>query len=287
MDVNHQHTWKCRDREFILGDRALVMGILNLTPDSFSDGGRHMAVDDAERAALEMIEQGADIIDLGGESTRPGAQPVSTGEELRRVMPVVERLAGRPGFVLSVDTTKSEVAAAALQGGAHIINDVSALTNDPAMADVVRRYGAGLVLMHMRGSPANMQNDPRYLDVVGEVSAFLRARIDTAVGAGIAAEQVVVDPGIGFGKNLDHNLALLRAIPAIAARCARPVLIGASRKRLIGDLTGRSVGDRLAGSLALMSYAILRGARIIRVHDVKESCDTARMLATLGKLEDA
>jgi dihydropteroate synthase len=279
-------TWKAREHEVLIDQHTVIMGVLNVTPDSFSDGGRHADTDRAVARGLEMVEQGARIIDVGGESTRPGSDPVSAAEEIARVVPVIERLAGRTAALISIDTTKASVARAALQAGAHIVNDVSGLTLDPEMAGVVREFDAGLVIMHMRGSPKSMQVDPRYDDVVGEVASFLAAQVQAACRAGIAVEQIVVDPGIGFGKTLEHNLALIRHLPRLAEATGRPVLVGLSRKRWIGAITGREVDDRLAGSLAAMAFAIERGARIIRAHDVKESCDVARMIDTLRLIED-
>jgi len=286
MSSPNQQLWKCRDLEFRLGKHPLIMGILNLTPDSFSDGGRYNSPDAAIQRAQNMIDQGADIIDIGGESTRPGAEPVSAEQEIARILPVIRVLAQNPKAVMSVDTCKSSVAEAALKAGAHIINDVTGLTGDRNMAEVVQRYRAGLVIMHMQGTPRTMQLDPSYQDVVREVSDFLAGQIGVARGIGISIEQVVVDPGIGFGKTLEHNLELLRNISRIAQASQRPVLIGVSRKRFIGTITGREPGDRLAGSLAAMAFAIKQGAHIIRVHDVKESCDVGRMMATLGSTED-
>jgi len=286
MSSHNQPKWTCRDREFRLGPMPLIMGILNLTPDSFSDGGLYNTPEAALQRARDMISQGADIIDIGGESTRPGAVPVSAENEMARILPVIKELAIDHRAAISVDTCKSIVAEAALEAGAHIINDVSGLTHDPQMAEVVRHYGAGLIIMHMQGNPRTMQVDPSYEDVVREVSEFLVRQRAIAREKGICDEQVVVDPGIGFGKTLEHNLDLLRNISRVRETCGRPVLIGVSRKRFIGTITGREPGDRLAGSLAAMAFAIKQGAHIIRVHDVKESCDVGRMMATLGSTED-
>jgi len=277
--------WIVRDREIPLQDRTLIMGVLNVTPDSFSDGGSFESPDAAVRHALAMIEQGADIIDIGGESSRPGSEPVSAGAEIDRIVPVIRSLSATSGIVLSVDTTKAEVAEAALAAGAHVINDISGLTFDPQMRDVVRRHRAGLVIMHMQGTPKTMQDAPHYDDVAAEVADYLRCRVEEAVDAGIPRDSLVVDPGIGFGKTIDHNVELMRRLSEISRVCGRPILIGVSRKRFIGTITGRDVQDRLAGSLAAMAYAICRGARIIRVHDVKESCDVARMMDKLTSLK--
>lgn len=261
------------------------MAVLNVTPDSFSDGGRFLDPARAIDRAHELLAAGADILDIGGESTRPGSDPVPAAEELDRVLPVIEALAQQPGLLLSIDTAKAAVARAALAAGAHIVNDVTGLAGDPAMLSVVRDTGAGLVVMHMKGTPKTMQADPQYGDVVGEVGGFLAGQVRAAVSQGIPAEGMVVDPGIGFGKRLEHNLALLRGLPELARATGRPVLVGVSRKRWIGEITGRDVADRLAGSLAAMAFAIARGARIIRVHDAKESCDVARMIDTLRNTE--
>jgi dihydropteroate synthase len=287
--LENDRVWRCRDHVLRPGNRPLVMGILNVTPDSFSDGGRFSATDAAIRHGLAMARDGADMIDVGGESTRPGAAAVSEEEELRRVVPVVQGLrregVSTTGVLISVDTRKAAVAEQALANGAHIVNDVSALTDDPHMAGVVRRHGAGVVLMHMRGSPATMQQDPRYEDVAEAVSVYLGARLAELKGQGLDAETMVLDPGIGFGKTVDHNLQLLARLDVLA-RHGRPVLVGLSRKSFLGKLTGREAGDRLAGSLAGLVYAALRGAQILRVHDVKESVDAVKVLAAL-KQEDA
>lgn len=276
--------WRCRDRTIRIGWRPLVMGILNVTPDSFSDGGRFQSAGDAVRYGLAMATEGADIVDVGGESTRPGATPVSAADEGARVIPVIRGLAaafaGQDGApVISVDTRHAAVAEQAMEAGAAIINDVSAL-GDPAMPEVARRYGAGVVLMHMRGEPATMQQEPRYGDVVGEVVDWLEARRAMLARAGVADETIALDPGIGFGKTGEHNVRLLAGLPRLVA-CGRPVVVGLSRKKFIGLLTGREVQDRLAGSLAGAVWAASRGAHVWRVHEVRESVDAARMVAAL------
>ena len=272
--------WSCRGREVVCGQKTLIMGILNATPDSFSDGGCFQTLEKAVARGLQMVEEGADIIDLGGESTRPGAAPVQTLEEIARTVPIIGKLREKTGALISIDTRKAEVARAAVAAGADIINDISALA-DPDMVNVVAETGAGLVLMHMLGTPETMQENPHYTDVVSNVWNFLEERLAFAVERGVAPEQVCLDPGIGFGKTDEHNLALLQGIPALAA-AGRPVLVGASRKGFIGRMTGRDVpAERLAGSLAVAAFSILRGAQILRVHDVKESCDTARLVDTL------
>ncbi len=260
------------------------MGILNVTPDSFSDGGRFLDPDSAVRHGLELVEAGAAIVDVGGESSRPGSRRIPADEELRRVLPVIRGLVAQSDCVISVDTMKSEVARRALDAGAHIVNDISAGRWDPEMFGVVAAYGAGMVLMHMQGEPETMQRNPEYGDVVKEVRDFLVARLGACVEAGIARDSVAVDPGIGFGKTLEHNLELLAAIQRLK-EVGRPVVIGASRKSFIGLLTGREVGERLAGSLAVAAYCVLRGADILRVHDVAETRDVVELIQALRKRE--
>jgi dihydropteroate synthase len=258
------------------------MGIVNVTPDSFSDGGQFAADADAAVAhALHLVEQGADILDIGGESTRPGAQPVSLEEELHRVIPVVRELAGRTSTPLSIDTSKAEVAHQALAAGAHIINDVTALSGDADMPAVVREFGAGVVLMHMQGTPQTMQLNPTYTDVVAEVAAFLQTRLQTLADAGIAAEQAALDPGFGFGKKTQHNLDLLARLQEFQ-RLGRPVCLGVSRKGVFGKVLGRPLEQRLAGSLAAACYALAHNAaQIIRVHDVAETRDAVLLFEAL------
>jgi len=279
MVGKNQIVWNCRGREVVCGPRTLIMGILNVTPDSFSDGGKFLALEKAVAHGLQMVEEGADIIDIGGESTRPGAKPAQASEEIARTVPVIKKLREKTGTLISIDTQKAEVARAALTAGADIINDISALA-DPGMAAVAAETGAGLVLMHMQGTPETMQNNPRYDDVVSNVWNFLEERMNFAVARGVAPEQIALDPGLGFGKTDEHNLALLKGIPQLAA-AGRPVLVGASRKSFIGRILGGGTDERLAGSLAIAAFAVLRGAHILRVHDVKESCDAARLVDTL------
>jgi dihydropteroate synthase len=263
-------------------ERPAVMGVLNVTPDSFSDGGAFLDPPAAIAHARQMASEGADLVDVGGESTRPGAEPVPELEELRRVMPVVERLVSEQSIPLSIDTSKAAVARAATAVGAVFVNDVTALRGDPAMAGVVAESGADVCLMHMLGEPRNMQDDPRYEDVVSEVKAFLEERLGFAVAHGIPEERVWLDPGIGFGKTLEHNLALLRRLGEIAA-VGRPVIVGVSRKRFIGSLTGRAEPDRVAGSVAANVLAFQGGAHMFRVHDVAETRDgLAVAAATVG-----
>ena len=251
--------------------RPAVMGVLNVTPDSFSDGGAFLAADAALAHARTMTAEGADLIDVGGQSTRPGAEPVSADEELRRVLPVLEALADGE-VAVSIDTSKASVARAAVTAGATFVNDVTGLRGDPGMAAVVAEAGADLCLMHMLGEPRTMQDDPRYEDVVGEVAAFLEERLAFAVQEGIAEHRVWLDPGIGFGKTLAHNLELLRRLDEIVA-LGRPVVVGASRKRFLGVLTGKGEHDRVAGTVATTVLAFERGAHMFRVHDVGPTRD--------------
>ena len=252
----------------------LVMGVLNLTPDSFYDGGRYITTQAGVARALAMVDEGADIIDVGGESSRPGALSASVDEELARVIPVVEQIAHRSDILISVDTTKSAVAQAAIAHGASIINDISALRFDPNMGEVVARGAAFLVLMHMRGRPETMQQDPHYADVVAEIKRFLQERMDMAVSVGIDRKRLIVDPGIGFGKRLPHNLDILRDLASFKDLKA-PILIGLSRKSFLGEILDLPSSERLVGTIAANAIAIANGADIIRVHDVKEGRRTA------------
>jgi dihydropteroate synthase len=272
-------------RHLIDLDAPVVMGVLNVTPDSFSDGGRYFGLPEALAQARRLAEEGAAIIDVGGESTRPGADPVSTAEELRRVVPVVERLASSLDVPVSVDTRSPAVMRESLAAGASMINDVTAL-REPGALEAVAGSGAAVCLMHMQGEPRTMQNEPRYDDVLGEVRAFLLVRAAACVAAGIAKSRLVIDPGFGFGKTLEHNLALLRGLAAIAAE-ELPVLAGLSRKRMVGALTGRGEGDRLAGSVALAVIAAMNGASIVRAHDVRETVDALRIVAAVRKRSEA
>lgn len=267
--------WKNPRRPLPLVQRGAIMGILNVTPDSFSDGGQFLAVEAAVAHALQMVHDGADIIDVGGESTRPGAAPVSTAIELRRVVPVIEALrTSAPDVLISIDTSKSAVAEAALEAGADIINDVTALRGDPAMVGVAVACRAGICLMHMRGTPADMQHDPTYLDVVTEVGAFLDERLAWAIAAGIDHECIALDPGVGFGKSREHNQALLHAVSTFAtAHPDRPLLLGVSRKSFLG----RGVDDRFWPTVALTALLRRGGARIFRVHDVRANAEALRM----------
>jgi len=270
--------WRCGDRAFDLGARPLVMGILNVTPDSFSDGGRFVEPDAAIAHGRRMMDEGADLIDLGAESTRPGSAPVPPEEQWRRMAPVLGPLAGA-GAAISVDTASAEVARRALAGGACAVNDISAL-GDPDMAPAVAATGAGLVLMHMRGTPATMQQDPRYDDVLAEVRGFLEERVRRARAAGIPADRIAVDPGIGFGKTLAHNLELIAGLDTIAS-LGHPVLVGLSRKRFIGTVLDAEPGERLEGGLAAGAVAVFAGADVLRTHDVHATVRAARMAGAL------
>jgi dihydropteroate synthase len=268
---------------------TVVMGIVNVTPDSFYDGGQRFDTGRAVDDAVEMIDFGAEILDIGGESTRPGAQAVSLDEELRRVLPVIRELRKRCSVPISIDTYKEAVARAALDSGADIVNDISALRFDPEMAALVAREGVPLILMHMQGVPRTMQREPRYQDVVGEVRDFLAERVRAANQAGIAQEQIIIDPGIGFGKTLAHNLALLKNLQSLIS-LGQPLLIGVSRKAFIGKiLNAAGPEERLEGSVAAGVAAALSGANILRVHDVSETVRAFRVADAirLGRLPDS
>jgi dihydropteroate synthase len=256
-----------RGRRFSLGPRAWLMGIVNVTPDSFSDGGIFLNEDRAVDHGLELACAGADVLDVGGESTRPGSLPVPEEEELRRVVPVIRRLRPETGVLISVDTTKSAVARAALDAGADIVNDISGLRADAAMGPLIARTGAAVILMHMKGVPRTMQESPRYDDLLGEIKAFLSGRIREAEAAGIPVERTIVDPGIGFGKTAGHNLAVLNRLDTLHD-LGRPVCVGPSRKAFIGRILGLPPDERLEGSIAAAVVSVCRGAHILRVHDV-------------------
>jgi dihydropteroate synthase len=264
------------------GPGPVVVGILNVTPDSFSDGGTFLHPEAATERAAAMLDEGAGMLDVGGESTRPGSDPVSQEEEIRRVVPVVERIISvRPEAIISVDTYRSGTAAAALQAGARFINDVTAFRGDPSMASVIKEAACPVILMHMQGEPKTMQKDPYYQDVVGEVRDFLAERAEYAVAAGVRPQNMILDPGIGFGKNLQHNLALLRNLDAIVD-LGFPVLIGASRKSFIERITGvQEPRDRVSGTLATTVLAYERGATFFRVHDVRANCEALAVAETV------
>ena len=272
--------WRTKNRGFDLARRPLVMGILNVTVDSFSDGGKFLDPRAAIEHARRMEAEGADIIDIGGESSRPGAAPVSAEEEIARVLPVIWELAPQTSCALSIDTCKSQVAAAALEAGVHIVNDIGGL-RDPAMASLVASSGAGLVLMHMQGQPATMQQAPAYEDVVREIREFFRQSFDAAISCGMTPEQIVFDPGIGFGKTVAHNLSLIKRMPELRLH-DRPLLLGVSRKAFLAKLTGATeVADRLAPTLALTALGRASGVNIFRVHDVLENVRALKIAEAL------
>ncbi len=262
-------TLNCRSQKLELGSRTLIMGILNVTPDSFSDGGLFAEVEKAVEHAKNMVAEGADIIDVGGESSRPGADTVSVEVEKARVLPVIERLAGTVEVPISIDTYKSSVARDALNMGACMVNDITALRGDPDMASVVAEAGVPVVLMHMKGTPRDMQLDPHYDSLISEITSFLSIRIQAAMDAGISQNQIIIDPGIGFGKTVAHNLEIIRRLSEFKP-LGKPILIGTSRKSFIGKVLGLSTDDRLEGTAASIAVAIANGADIVRIHDVKE-----------------
>ncbi|WP_075795601.1 dihydropteroate synthase [Massilia putida] len=266
---------QCGRFGYNLAQRPLVMGILNVTPDSFSDGGRFQALEFAVERAEQMIKDGVDIIDIGGESTRPGSPSVPADEELRRVMPAIYALR-ELGYPLSIDTCKTEVMREAIIAGADMINDINGF-RAPGAIDAVKDSDCGLCVMHMQGTPQDMQALPAYEDVVADVIAFLRERVDALLAAGVARERITIDPGFGFGKSVEHNYALLRSISRMESELGLPVLAGLSRKSMIGAVTGRSVEQRLAGSLGGALAAVAQGARIVRVHDVAETVDALKV----------
>jgi dihydropteroate synthase len=269
---------RCRDRSLSL-DVPVVMGILNVTPDSFSDGGRHFERQAAIATGLRMVEEGAAIIDVGGESTRPGATEVSSQQEIDRVVPVIEALAARTETVLSVDTSKPDVITAALRAGAHLVNDVRALRLPGALAAAAAQ-DAAVCVMHMQGEPATMQGDPCYVDVVAEIREFLRDRTDACLGAGIPRNSICIDPGIGFGKTYQHNVTLLRNLRSFT-ELGYPLLIGVSRKGVVGIMTGRPASERVVGSAVAAALAVQAGAAIIRAHDVAATVDAVKVAFAL------
>lgn len=268
--------FRARQFQFNFPQPALVMGIVNVTPDSFSDGGKAFLAEDAVTRARQLVEEGAAILDIGGESTRPGATPVTEAEELRRVIPVVEQLAGQVKVPISIDTQKPAVARAALAAGASIVNDIAANREADEMWRMVAETGAGYVCMHMQGTPQTMQVEPKYADVVEEVGAFFAERLRRLQAAGVAVEQVVLDVGIGFGKTLEHNLQLLGGLRAFTKH-QRPLLLGVSRKSFIAKLTGSPVADRLPAALACSALAVVDGVNLFRTHDVAATCAALRM----------
>ena len=278
--------WRACDRSWEFPRPTLVMGVVNVTPDSFSDGGKFQSTNQAVEHALRLAEEGADILDIGGESTRPSATPVDESVELSRVIPVIEKLAGQTQAALSIDTQKPTVAQAAVKAGAVIINDIAANREDEAMWQLVAETGAGYVAMHMQGTPQTMQEAPQYDNVVNDVEAFFISRMTRWNDWGMALEQVVLDPGIGFGKTVEHNLALLAALERFT-KMQRPLLVGASRKSFIGHVTNTEVNDRLPGSLACACRAAQAGAGIVRVHDVKETVQALQTWEAIEKHESS
>jgi dihydropteroate synthase len=276
--------WRCRDHELVCGPRTLLVGVVNVTPDSFSDGGSHPDPEAAIAHGIRLADEGADVLDVGGESTRPGSDPVPPEVEIARVVPVIEALASeRAAIPVSIDTRKPEVAAAALAAGAAIVNDVAA-GREPGMFETARDAGAGMIVMHMLGDPKTMQHDPRYEDVVAEVTRFLRERLEAAIFAGIPHERLVADPGIGFGKDLDHNLALLRAVSAMRETLEFPVMVGPSRKRFIGTLTDtENPADRVDGTAGAVAWCAAQAADLVRVHDVGVMRSVTRVVDAIAR----
>ena len=270
----------CRGKSFTLGLHTHVMGILNVTPDSFSDGGYYLDVERAVAHAKRMVAEGATLIDIGGESSRPGASAVSISEELARILPVIRAIVDTVDVLLSVDTYKAEVARHALEAGAHLINDITALRGDTAMAAVVSEMEAGLILMHMKGTPRTMQQAPQYDDVVSEIYDSLQTSIKAAESEGINADRIIIDPGIGFGKTVEHNLEILKRLTEFRG-LHKPLLIGTSRKSFIGNILGLPVTERVEGTTATTCWAIIHGADIVRVHDVKANVRAAQMTDVL------
>jgi dihydropteroate synthase len=260
--------FRIKGGEIELGKRTLVMGVLNVTPDSFSDGGLYFDKQLAIDRALQMVEEGADIIDIGGESTRPFSDPVPLEEELRRVIPVIEAIAPKVAVPISIDTYKAKVASEALQAGASIVNDISGLRFDPDLARVVSEHGAGLILMHIKGTPKTMQLDPHYEDVILEIKEYLKESIKKAESEGVHPDSIAIDPGIGFGKKLNHNLEIFRRLRELE-ELGKPILVGPSRKSFIGEILGVPVSERLYGTLGAVAYCASKGVHIVRVHDVK------------------
>ncbi len=279
-------TRHAKDRLIEFPGRPLLMGVVNVTPDSFFDGGRYLDAEAAVAHAVQLVEEGADLLDIGAESTRPGADSVNEAEERRRAIPVVAAVARAVTVPISIDTSKASVAHAALDAGAVLVNDVTALRGDPDMADVVARTGAGIVLMHMRGTPRTMQQAPHYDDVVGEISEFFEERIRFAMAHGIVRRQIILDPGIGFGKLLMHNLMLLAQLRRFA-QFDCPLLVGVSQKAFLGQIVDRSVQERQWATAAAVAMAVDRGAGILRVHDVKTMKDVVQVATAISQLTAA
>ena len=279
------HQWHCNKKTISLGENTLVMGILNTTPDSFSDGGLFNSARKGLKRAVKMAEEGADIIDIGGESSRPGAKKIDVAEEINRTIPIIKLIRQElPNILVSIDTTKSQVAEKALQAGADIVNDISAMTFDPKIKQIIKKYNAGLILMHMQGTPQDMQINPQYKDVYSDVKNFLSKKYKEAEEAGINRQSIILDPGIGFGKSLEHNLTLLKSLDRLTNEM--PILLGLSRKSFIGSILNRAnPNERLSGGLAANAFAIMKGAHILRVHDVLETCDLCKMMDNLLREE--
>ena len=260
-----------------LSSRTHLMGVLNVTPDSFSDGGRFLKLEEAVKQGLKLAEEGADIIDIGGESTRPGSEPVTIEEELRRIMPVIEELTKRIQVPISIDTYKSKIAKEVLDSGASMVNDISGLRFDPEMKKVIAEYDVPVVLMHIQGTPRNMQENPKYDNLIEDIKSYLNQSISMAEEAGIGEDKIIIDPGIGFGKTLDDNLKILKNLREFKS-LGKPVMIGVSRKSFIGKILDLPTDERLEGSLAALAIAVINGANILRVHDVKESKRVAKLV---------
>jgi dihydropteroate synthase len=267
---------------FRLDERTHVMGVLNVTPDSFSDGGLFFETDRAIEHGIAMVEEGADFIDIGGESTRPFSKRLSSEEELSRVIPVIEAIAREVSIPISIDTCKGSVAREALKAGASIINDISALRLDPEIASVASEAGVPVILMHMKGTPENMQKNPVYGDLISEIRNFLKGAVQRAVKAGISEDLTLVDPGIGFGKTFDHNLQIIQNLTSFAS-LGRPILIGTSNKAFIGEILGKEAHERLTGSMATVAVAAMNGAHIVRVHHVKEAVETVKIVDAIKR----
>lgn len=281
MMLKSKNFWASNSR---ILERTQVMGVLNRTPDSFSDGGKFMDENAALAHAKKMAADGADIIDVGGESTRPGSEPVSVREELRRTAPLIEKLSQEVEAAISIDTSKHEVALAAIRAGATIVNDVTGLKSDPDMAKVVADSGAAVCVMHMKGAPKDMQENPSYSDLMAEIIEGLRQSIEIALDAGVSPDKIIIDPGIGFGKTVRHNLTIVKRLSELKT-LEKPILIGVSRKSFIGNILDRGPEDRLMGTAAAAAVSIMNGANIIRVHDVRELTDVARMTDELRREE--
>lgn len=274
---------KIGNRKFTFGKRTYIMGILNVTPDSFSDGGKYFDVDKAVEKGIQIVKEGADIIDIGGESTRPGSKIVSVEEELSRVIPVIKKLSKKTRIPISIDTRKSKVALKAIKAGAKLVNDISGLRHDPKMAQIIAKSNAPVVIMHMKGTPENMQKNPNYEDVVDEILNYLKESIEIAENAGILQNKIIIDPGIGFGKRTEDNLEILKQIKEFKV-LGKPILIGTSRKSFIGNILALTVENRLLGTAATCTSSILNGVDIIRVHDVKEMKQIAKIADAIARI---